>query len=204
MDYSCRVQGGYSCIAPKQLAALGLSTLRSIEPETQPVEFRLRHRPFEVQQEFVVGRLRYAVPQWRADIPDALARARQRLSQAKVEGQTWYWPEGEVPPGAAPADEVRLLAPFDPVVWDRRRFELLWGWAYRFEAYTPEPKRKLGYYALPLLWRDRIVGWGNLSMRNAGLEAAIGYVGAGPPRQRAFKRELDAEVERVRTFLLPA
>ena len=32
---------------------------------------------------------------------------------------------------------VHLLAPFDPVVWDRRRFELLWGWPYRFEAYTP-------------------------------------------------------------------
>ena len=45
-------------------------------------------------------------------------------------------------------DVVRLLAPFDPVVWDRRRFEMLWGWAYRFEAYTPTSKRKLGYYAL--------------------------------------------------------
>ena len=60
---------------------------------------------------------------------------------------------------------MRLLAPFDPVVWDRRRFELFWGWAYRFEAYTPAPKRKLGYYALPLLWRDRVIGWGNLSLR---------------------------------------
>lgn len=51
-------------------------------------------------------------------------------------------------------ERVRLLAPFDPLVWDRRRFELLWGWPYRFEAYTPPAKRKLGYYALPLLWRD--------------------------------------------------
>jgi uncharacterized protein YcaQ len=51
---------------------------------------------------------------------------------------------------------VRLLAPFDPVVWDRTRFELFWGWAYRFEAYTPPRLRKLGYYALPLLWRDKV------------------------------------------------
>ena len=51
-------------------------------------------------------------------------------------------------------DEVRLLAPFDPVVWDRRRFEVFWGWAYRFEAYTPAPKRVRGYYALPLMWGD--------------------------------------------------
>ena len=50
---------------------------------------------------------------------------------------------------------MRLLAPFDPVVWDRRRFEMFWGWAYRFEAYTPAAKRQLGYYALPLLWRDQ-------------------------------------------------
>ena len=100
-----------------------------------------------------------------------------------------------------PPDEVRLLAPFDPVVWDRRRFELLWGWAYRFEAYTPAPKRKLGYYALPLLWRDRIIGWGNLSVTGGTLDASFGYTGAGKPRQRAFTGALDAEVERVREFL---
>ena len=63
---------------------------------------------------------------------------------------------------------MRLLAPFDPVVWDRRRFEILWGWAYRFEAYTPAAKRTLGYYALPLLWRDRVIGWGNLAVREGG------------------------------------
>ena len=67
-----------------------------------------------------------------------------------------------------PPDVVRLLAPFDPVVWDRRRFELLWGWAYRFEAYTPVSQRKLGYLALPLLWRDRVVGWGNVSVKSLG------------------------------------
>ena len=39
---------------------------------------------------------------------------------------------------------------FDPVVWDRRRFEHLWGWPYRFEAYTPLAKRVRGYYAMPL------------------------------------------------------
>jgi uncharacterized protein YcaQ len=95
---------------------------------------------------------------------------------------------------------VRLLAPFDPVVWDRARFELLWGWEYRFEAYTPAPKRKLGYYALPLLWRDRVIGWANLSVKNGQLNTEIGYVGP-PPRDRFFKRELEAELERMRLFL---
>jgi uncharacterized protein YcaQ len=95
---------------------------------------------------------------------------------------------------------VRLLAPFDPVVHDRTRFEMLWGWSYRFEAYTPAKKRKLGYYALPLLWRDRVIGWANLSIKNGGLVHDLGYV-SNPPRDRVFKRELDAELNRMRHFL---
>ena len=89
----------------------------------------------------------------------------------------------------------------DPIVWDRRRFELLWGWAYRFEAYTPAPKRKLGYYALPLLWGDRVIGWGNLSAVDGTLISSLGFSSGEPPRQRGFRRELAAELERVRTFL---
>ena len=100
-----------------------------------------------------------------------------------------------------PADSVRLLAPFDPVVWDRRRFELLWGWAYRFEAYTPAPKRKLGYYALPLLWRDRVIGWGNVAVKDGRLQVDFGYTASQPPAGRIFRRERDAELDRFRAFL---
>ncbi|HTO24172.1 MAG TPA: crosslink repair DNA glycosylase YcaQ family protein, partial [Spirochaetia bacterium] len=89
---------------------------------------------------------------------------------------------------------------FDPIVWDRRRFELLWGWAYRFEAYTPLARRKLGYYALPLLWRDRVIGWSNLAVREGRLEATFGWIGSAP-RERAFRSELDAELDRMRRFL---
>ena len=96
---------------------------------------------------------------------------------------------------------MRFLAPFDPVVWDRRRFEQLWGWAYRFEAYTPPARRKLGYYALPLLWRDRVIGWANLALKGGVLDAALGYIEGRPPDDRVFRRELDAELERVRHFL---
>jgi uncharacterized protein YcaQ len=149
----------------------------------------------------VVRRLRYAVPQWRAELPRALQRATERLSHARLEGNDWYWPTGENPSSNPPPDVVRLLAPFDPVVWDRRRFELLWGWAYRFEAYTPVAKRKLGYYALPLLWRDRVVGWGNAAVTDGEMRAAFGYIDGHPPRDRAFARELEAEVERMRVFL---
>ena len=78
---------------------------------------------------------------------------------------------------------------------------LLWGWVYRFEAYTPAPKRQRGYYALPLLWRDQMIGWGNVSVKNGELQAGFGYVDTHPPRDRAFRRELEGELDRMRTFL---
>jgi uncharacterized protein YcaQ len=88
---------------------------------------------------------------------------------------------------------VRLLAPFDPVVWDRRRFALLWGWEYRFEAYTPAAKRQLGYYALPLLYRAQVIGWANLQVREGTLAAELGFVGT-QPREAAFRRGLEQEL----------
>ena len=149
----------------------------------------------------VVHRLRYGVPQWHRDVKRALVRARSRLARVRVDGVEWYWPAEERVPGEPPPDSVRLLAPFDPVVWDRRRFELFWGWAYRFEAYTPVGKRQRGYYALPLLWGDQVVGWGNLAVRDGELHAAFGYVDGHAPRQRGFTRALQAEMDRIRTFL---
>jgi len=148
----------------------------------------------------LVGRLRHAVPQWAAELKPGLVRARERLAQARVEGVDWYWPSGERPGGGAPGDVVRLLSPFDPVVWDRQRFELFWGWPYRFEAYTPARRRKLGYYALPMLWRDRVIGWGNVSVKDGELRPELGYV-ESRPRERAFGRELEAELHRMRDFL---
>jgi uncharacterized protein YcaQ len=153
----------------------------------------------------LVRRLRYAAPQWHGELGKALQRARHRLAHAHVDGMDWYWPAGERPIRRLGLDEreeaVRLLAPFDPIVWDRLRFERLWGWQYRFEAYTPAAKRKLGYYALPLLWRDHVIGWANLSLKNGELRADIGYVAARPPRDRTFGRALEAELDRMRFFL---
>jgi uncharacterized protein YcaQ len=148
----------------------------------------------------LVRRLRYGVPQWSGELGRTLQRAKHRLGHAQVNGVDWYWPADEDPAAAATSDEVRLVAPFDPVVWDRRRFEMLWGWAYRFEAYTPVPKRKLGYYALPLLWRDRVIGWGNVSIQEGRLRWKLGYV-ARPPREPAFRRALEEEQDRMRVFL---
>ena len=149
----------------------------------------------------LVRGLRSAVPQWRRELGAALARAKQRLDHALVDGVDWYWPADEQASRAELDDAVRLLAPFDPIVRDRDRFELLWGWVYRFEAYTPAPKRKLGYYALPLLWRGRVIGWGNLAVKTGVLMPELGYVEGSPPRDRVFERELEAELARMKAFL---
>jgi uncharacterized protein YcaQ len=63
------------------------------------------------------------------------------------------------------------------------------------------PRRKLGYYALPLLWRDRIVGWGNLSVKDDTLQSTFGYIGAHAPRGRAFRLALEQELDRFGRFL---
>jgi uncharacterized protein YcaQ len=153
----------------------------------------------------LVRRLRYAAPQLARGIDDALARAKHRLPHARVDGVDWYWPPDEAPHEFAGTldGDVRLLAPFDPIVWDRARFERFFGWSYRFEAYTPSAKRKLGYYALPLLFGENVIGWGNVTMMNGTLSQTIGYVGGSKPRARAFARALDGELARMHGFLTP-
>ena len=148
----------------------------------------------------VIARLRYAAPQWRGALKDALVRARARLARTTIDGVDWYWPAAVRLAQREPDDAVRLLTPFDPIVWDRRRFELLWNWPYRFEAYTPARQRKFGYYALPILWRDDVIGWANLTTANGDLAAEFGYA-RSRPRDRAFTRELAIEIDRVRAFL---
>ncbi len=148
----------------------------------------------------VVRRLRYAVPQWAGELDGALQRAKRRLRHVRTDGVDWYWSAGETVELRGD-DRVRLLAPSDPIVWDRRRFEMFWGWPYRFEAYTPHARRKRGYYALPLLWRDRIIGWGNVSLTPAGTRHDIGYVNGRPPRDRTFRQALDGELASLEAFL---
>jgi hypothetical protein len=149
---------------------------------------------------FLLRRLRYAAPQWEKDVAFAIQRVKERLARAEVDGVSWYWPADQDPRRSVGEQRVYLLAPFDPVVWDRDRFELLWGWEYRFEAYTPAAKRVRGHYALPMVWGDRVIGWANLAVKNGELRCEFGFV-ATRPKERAFERELEAEVERMKSFL---
>jgi uncharacterized protein len=121
------------------------------------------------------------------------------LERQVIDGLGYLWP-AETVVSELPPRRVRFLAPFDPVVWDRRRFEHLWGWPYRFEAYTPLAKRVRGYYAMPLLWCERVIGWANAGIAEGKLAVEIGFVGK-QPAGREFKQELEAEIARLETFL---
>ena len=147
--------------------------------------------------------LRGGIPQWSRRRSASLERAKRRLASIRLDGIDWYWPAAEAPASRRWRVEptVRLLTPFDPVVWDRHRFELFWGWQYRFEAYTPAAKRKLGYYALPLLWGEQVIGWGNLNYIAGALRSSFGYLAGRAPREAAFGAALEAELERMRVFL---
>ena len=56
------------------------------------------------------------------------------------------------------AARLEFLAPLDPMLWDRKLVEALWDYRYSWEIYTPAAKRKYGYYVLPMLYGDRLIG----------------------------------------------
>jgi uncharacterized protein YcaQ len=56
------------------------------------------------------------------------------------------------------AELTTLLSPFDPLVWDRARARAMFGFDYRLECYTPQPKRRYGYFTLPILHRGQLIG----------------------------------------------
>lgn len=129
---------------------------------------------------------------------------RELLKRGELESQTvdgiHYLLPASTRRATEPPRTVRFLAPFDPVVWDRKRFEHLWGWPYRFEAYTPPAKRVRGYYAMPLLWGDAVIGWANARVHDDLLKLETGFVNE-PPTDADFSRELQREIARLQTFL---
>jgi uncharacterized protein YcaQ len=77
---------------------------------------------------------------------------------AQAERETEAESRGEEPrPGDGPAG-CSFLAPLDPLMWDRQLLGPLYGFDYRWEVYTPAARRRWGYYVLPVLFGDRLVG----------------------------------------------
>lgn len=148
----------------------------------------------------VLARVRHSAPGLRPtrSLIAELTKSGQ-LRHDILDGHT-YLSTVENPWQTVDESKVRFLAPFDPIVWDRRRFEHLWGWAYRFEAYVPPSKRIRGYYALPLLWLEKVIGWANISINNGELDCQLGFVDARPT-DTLFEIEIDNEIGRFQQFL---
>jgi len=151
---------------------------------------------------YLCGLLRSGVPHLAAEVRQIQEHAKSRYSHAQVDGLLWFWPQGENPVATRyKVDErLRFLAPFDPVVWDRRRFQLFWRWEYRLEAYVPAHKRRMGHYAMPMLWGEQMLGWANLKVVDGRLQHELGFVGPRP-RGSAFQRALHEALQQMQEFL---
>lgn len=151
---------------------------------------------------YLCALMRFGVPHLAAEARQVQAHAKSRYAHGQVDGLLWFWPQGEKPAAARrPLDDrLRFLAPFDPLVWDRRRFQLFWGWEYKLEAYVPAHKRRMGHYAMPMLWGEHIVGWANLKVVGGRLRHELGFVGLRP-RGSAFQRALNEALQQMQEFL---
>jgi uncharacterized protein len=123
----------------------------------------------------------------------------------------WAWPEA-LENGSEPANGglVHILSPFDPLVIQRKRTQLFFDYHHLFEAYVPKPKRKLGYFALPVLLDDEIVAALDLKtdrQRKKLLMQKWTWVGAAAKRgtngaRPELKRRIEEELDRFERFQL--
>jgi uncharacterized protein YcaQ len=137
--------------------------------------------------------------------PAALA-ASGALLRARVESWSepvYIHPDHAALAARAAAGELKaslctLLSPFDPIVWDRRRALELFGFDYRLECYTPAPKRRYGYFALPILRRGALVGRVDAKAHRAGgvFEARNVALEPGVRRSSRFVRDVAAALAR--------
>jgi uncharacterized protein YcaQ len=143
------------------------------------------------------------------------ARVRRReLVQVAIEGagkqEHWIRPEVlEASGEGAPPPLVHILSPFDPLIIQRKRTELIFGYGHKFEAYVPKAKRIFGYFALPVLVDDEIVAALDLKTDRRNKKLLMqkwNWVGPGKQAKgearKALKRRIEEELDRFEKFQL--
>ena len=124
-------------------------------------------------------------------------------------GQQEHWARPEVLESAAgeASELVHILSPFDPLIIQRKRSHLFFGYEHRFEAYVPKEKRVLGYFALPVLAGDDIVAALDLKTDRRARKLLVqkwSWVGNGAQRgaRKDLKRRIEEELHRFERFQL--
>ena len=117
----------------------------------------------------------------------------------------WASPEALEKPADPPADLVHILSPFDPLVIQRKRLDLFFGYMHRFEAYVPKLKRVYGYFALPILVGDAIVAVVDLKADRANRKLLMQkWTWIDGAKDAALKARVDEELHRFERFQLAA
>ncbi len=135
------------------------------------------------------------------------ARVRRRqLVPVAIEGagKQMHWAAPDVLQAESPASNlVHILSPFDPLVIQRKRLKLFFGYDHVFEAYVPKAKRVFGYFALPVLVDDEIVAAIDLKTdRERGKLLVQQWTWVGKGSARAHKRRIEEELHRFERFQL--
>ena len=119
-------------------------------------------------------------------------------------GKLEHWARPETLEAGGPASEmVHILSPFDPLIIQRKRTELFFGYGHRFEAYVPKEKRVFGYFALPVLVGDDIVAAIDLKTDRKCRELLVqkwSWIGKRP--RKDLKRRIEEELHRFERFQL--
>ncbi|WBL80394.1 winged helix DNA-binding domain-containing protein [Bradyrhizobium xenonodulans] len=119
----------------------------------------------------------------------------------------WATPAALEASGEVAPDLVHILSPFDPLIIQRKRTNLIFGYNHLFEAYVPKAKRKLGYFALPVLVGDQIVAALDLKTDRQGKKLLMQkwtWVGQGKKTagRKELKRVIEEELDRFERFQL--
>lgn len=132
---------------------------------------------------------------------------RKELVPVAIEGaeKTPHWAAPSVLEPSEPADGslVHILSPFDPLIIQRKRLKLFFGYDHVFEAYLPKEKRVFGYFGLPVLAGDRIVAVADLKADRAARKLLVQqwtWLVPGPSAE--LKRQVDEEMQRFERFQL--